>query len=73
MLDFAEALSEQPPRASRAAVDGLRAHGWSDRAILDVVQVAAYYAYVNRIADGLGVELEDHWPEEVRAADPHGE
>jgi uncharacterized peroxidase-related enzyme len=71
MLDFVAALSEQPPRASRDAVDGLRSHGWSDRAILDIVQVAAYYAYVNRIADGLGVELEEFWPEEVRAADPH--
>lgn len=29
-----------------------------DRDVLDIVEVAAYYAYVNRIADGLGVGIE---------------
>ena len=42
-------------------VIALRKSGFSDRAILDIAQVAAYYAYVNRIADGLGVSLEDYW------------
>ena len=41
----------------------LRACGFSDRAILDIAQVVAYYAYVNRIADGLGVTLESYWAE----------
>ena len=66
MLDFAEGIAQTPPRSSADAVAGLRRHGYSDAAILDVVQVAAYYAFVNRIADGLGVELEEYWPEEVR-------
>ncbi len=44
----------------RPAAD-LRSH---DAAILDVNQVTGYYAYVNRLADGLGVELEDFWGEE---------
>ena len=39
----------------------LRDHGFSDRAILDINQITAYFAYVNRIADGLGVPLEDYW------------
>ncbi|HJM96281.1 MAG TPA: peroxidase-related enzyme, partial [Candidatus Marinimicrobia bacterium] len=34
---------------------------YNDRAILDINQITSYYAYVNRIADGLGVELEDFW------------
>ena len=42
----------------REDVDRLRAVGLSDRDVLEVCEVAAYYAYVNRIADGLGVELE---------------
>ncbi len=67
MLDFVEDLSMVPPRSSRARVEGLRGLGWSDAAVLDMTQVAAYYAFVNRIADGLGVELEEHWPEDVRA------
>ena len=42
-------------------IDLLREVGFKDRAILDINQIVAYYAYVNRIADGLGVELEDFW------------
>ncbi len=66
MLDFVERLTATPPPSSRSAVETLRGHGWSDPAILDMVQVAAYFAFVNRLAEGLGVELEGYWPEEVR-------
>ncbi len=31
---------------------------FSDRDIFDINQVASYFNYVNRIADGLGVTLE---------------
>jgi alkylhydroperoxidase family enzyme len=41
----------------------LREAGFSDSAILDINQVTGYYAYVNRLADGLGVELEEFWKE----------
>ncbi len=44
-------------------VIALRDQGFSDSAILDINQVTAYYAYVNRLADGLGVELEAYWDE----------
>jgi alkylhydroperoxidase family enzyme len=36
----------------------LRAAGFDDRAIHDACAIVAYFAFVNRIADGLGVELE---------------
>lgn len=49
-----------------ADVDALRAVGLSDRDVVDANQVVAYFNYVNRIADGLGVELEAHWPDEAR-------
>ena len=65
MLDYVEALSAVPPPSSRKTIEGLRDLGWSDAAILDMTQVAAYYAFVNRIAEGLGVELEDRWPDDV--------
>ncbi len=39
----------------------------TDRDIVDANQVVAHFNYVNRIADGLGVELEPYWPDEVRA------
>lgn len=49
---------------SEQDVMALRAVGLSDGEILDVCQVTAYYNYVNRLADGLGVELEPYWAEE---------
>lgn len=63
MLDYCAKLARAPATIGRGDVDGLRAVGFSDGAILDICQVAAYYAFVNRIADGLGVELEPYWEE----------
>ena len=65
--DYVEALSAVPPPSARKTIEGLQGLGWSDAAILDMTQVAAYYAFVNRIAEGLGVELEDRWPDEIKA------
>ena len=39
-------------------VAALRSAGFGDRDVLDIVQVTAYYAYANRIADGLGITIE---------------
>ena len=46
----------RPPTSRRSA-----APASPTRAILDINQVTGYYAYVNRLADGLGVELEAFW------------
>lgn len=43
---------------NEADIAGLRAHGFDDRAIHDATQVIAYFNYINRIADALGVEPE---------------
>ncbi|MBX3083821.1 MAG: peroxidase-related enzyme [Anaerolineae bacterium] len=61
MLDYAAKLTLTPTAITEQDVQGLRATGFTDRAILDIVQITAYYAYVNRIADGLGVSLEAYW------------
>ena len=61
MLDYAAKLTLTPTTVSEADIQRLRDVGFSDRAILDIAQIIAYYAYVNRIADGLGVTLEDYW------------
>ena len=63
MLDYAAKLTREPWSMAEADVVALRAAGWSDTAILDINQVTGYYAFVNRLADGLGVELEDFWGE----------
>lgn len=63
MLDYAVKLTRAPWEMEEADVETLRAAGFADAAILDINQVTAYYAFVNRVADGLGVELEDFWDE----------
>ena len=58
MLDYAERLTRAPADIDSVDIDRLRAVGFSDRDILDIAEVTAYFAYVNRIADGLGVIVE---------------
>jgi uncharacterized peroxidase-related enzyme len=66
MLGYAVKLTREPASITRADVEALRHAGFSDAAILDICQVTAYYAFVNRLADGLGVELEDYWNAQQR-------
>jgi len=62
VLDFAVKLTRTPGEMKPSDVDTLRQHGLSELAIHDVVQVTAYFNYINRIADGLGVDLEPEMP-----------
>ena len=59
MLRYALKLTREPATMERADVDALRAVGFEDADVLAVAEVVGYYAYVNRIADGLGVKLEE--------------
>ena len=61
MLDYASKLTERPTDMNWKDVERLRDVGYTDRGILDINQIVSYFAYVNRVADGLGVELEDLW------------
>lgn len=47
-------------------VAGLRAVGFDDRAIHDAAAVTAYFNYINRVADSLGVDLEPEMPRDAR-------
>ena len=58
MLAYAVKLTQSPARCTREDVDQLRSVGFADEDVLALCEVVAYYAFVNRIADGLGVELE---------------
>ncbi len=58
MLDFTAKLTSHSSEITADDVDGLRQAGFGDRAIHDICAITAYYAFVNRIADGLGVALE---------------
>ena len=58
LCGFAEKLTRQPASMTPDDLDRLRNHGFDDTAIHDVTQVIAYFNYINRIADPLGVEPE---------------
>ena len=59
MLGYAVKLTRSPGDMVKKDVEALRAAGFDDRAIHDICAITAYFAFVNRIADGLGVELEE--------------
>ncbi len=58
MLGYVEKLTLQPARVVRDDLDLLRAHGFDDRAILQINLIASFFNYINRVADGLGVGRE---------------
>ena len=59
LCGFAEKLTLKPSTIEQADIDRLKALGLDDRGITDAVEVIAYFNYINRIADGLGVDPED--------------
>ncbi len=59
MLDYSRLLTLSPGKVRENDVALLRDAGFDDRAIYDICAINGYFAMVNRIADGLGIELED--------------
>ena len=59
MLRYVERLTREPASMRRTDVETLRTASFSDADVLAIVEVAGYYAYVNRLADALGVEPEE--------------
>ncbi len=67
MLDYAAKLTREPWAMTRDDVERLRAHAFTDRGILEINLTTGYMSFVNRLADGLGVELEDFWSRPPKA------
>ena len=63
MLEYVEKLTRTPWEMRRDDVEALKAVGLTELEILDVNSITGYFAFVNRVADGLGVPLEDYWRE----------
>ena len=59
MLDYAVDITENATRVTRETLDGLRVHGFDDRAILQIALIASWFNYINRVADALGVGRDD--------------
>jgi alkylhydroperoxidase family enzyme len=72
ILALAEKATLHPSAMGEGDVRELRAAGWGDREIHDAVQVAAYFNYINRVADCLGVDLEPEMLPPPRGGDGPG-
>ena len=59
LCEFATKLTLRQHEMTASDLDRLRDHGFDERAIHDAVQVIAYFNYITRVADALGVERED--------------
>ena len=55
MLEYVEIVTRDARESSPERLDRLRAAGFDDRAILQITGIAAWFNYVNRMADALGV------------------
>jgi uncharacterized peroxidase-related enzyme len=55
MLDFVAIVTKEPSKSTPEMLEGLRAEGFDDRAIFQIASIAAWFCYINRIADSLGV------------------
>jgi uncharacterized peroxidase-related enzyme len=63
LAKFAEKVTRQPAALRRQDLETLRKRGLSDRDILDAVEVIAYFNYINRVADALGIDPEPEMQE----------
>lgn len=61
MLAYTAKLTLEPWTVQEADIETLREVGFDDRDILHINMITGYYAFVNRLADGLGVDLEGFW------------
>ena len=63
MLRYSVKLTVDPASVTEDDVRNLRDVGFGDIDILHIAEVVSYYAYANRIADGLGIPLEPWIPD----------
>jgi len=58
MLEYVVQLTKDATKITKQDHEKLRAAGWDDRAILQITLIAAWFNYINRVADALGVGRE---------------
>jgi uncharacterized peroxidase-related enzyme len=58
LLDFAVKLTKSPAGMRQDDLDALRQHGLTDEQLVDAVHCIAYFNFINRVLDGLGVDPE---------------
>lgn len=58
MLDHVVKLTKDATQVTREDIDRLRAAGFDETGILQITLIAAWFNYINRVADALGVGRE---------------
>jgi uncharacterized peroxidase-related enzyme len=61
LCDYAVLLTREPGRVGGPQAEALRSVGLTDEDIHDAIQVIAYFNYINRVAEGVGVDSEPEW------------
>ncbi len=61
LCDFAVKLTHESTSIRQGDIDALRSQDLDDAAIHDAIQVIAYFNYINRVADAVGIEDEPEW------------
>ncbi len=57
MLDFAFKLTRRSYLVGREDIEGLRDAGFDDEGILSIVLITCLFNFMNRLADGLGIDV----------------
>ena len=73
MLTFAYKLNFEPGKMNRNDADALRSAGFDDRGVLDIVLLVSLFNFMNRLADGLGVEPSPQFVEAKAKGDARAE
>lgn len=68
MLDFVYKLTRDATQITRADHARLRDAGFDDRGILQITLIAAWFNYINKVADALGVGRDWQEPQVTREA-----
>ena len=55
MLEYVEMLTKDATRIGPGDHERLRASGFDDKGILQITLIAAWFNYINRVAEALGV------------------
>lgn len=71
LLEFAWKVTREQWEARETDVVALRKAGWGDEAIVDAVGIIAFFNFITRVADALGVELNPEYRAAFRKVDYH--
>lgn len=58
LCEWAEKLTLAPVKCTRDDIDGLKKAGWTEEQVVSAAQIIGYFNHLNRLADGLGIDLE---------------